>query len=96
MRLYHRASEARLDQRTGLRIFLLLALDRGCGARTCLQAVYNNPKASEANRVKAASAAIGFEMRKPEPERVIRLLILMTCCLCRSFMRRGWSGAISC
>jgi hypothetical protein len=33
-------------------------------AHTCLQAVYNNPNSSEANRVKAASAAIGYEQGK--------------------------------
>jgi hypothetical protein len=33
-------------------------------AHAALQAVYNNPKASEANRVKAASAAINFEKGK--------------------------------
>jgi hypothetical protein len=33
-------------------------------ALTCLQAVYNNPNASDANRVKAAAAAIGFERPK--------------------------------
>jgi hypothetical protein len=33
-------------------------------ALTCLQRVYNNPKAGETNRIKAAAAAIGFERPK--------------------------------
>jgi hypothetical protein len=33
-------------------------------ALTCLQRVYNNPQISEANRIKAAAAAIGFERPK--------------------------------
>ena len=34
-------------------------------ALTCLQAVYQSPTSSEANKVKAASAAIGYERSKP-------------------------------
>jgi hypothetical protein len=37
-------------------------------AHTALQAVYNNPNSSEANRVKAASAAIGYEQGKIRDE----------------------------
>src|SRR5262249_42220768 len=33
-------------------------------ALTCLQSVYNDPKASEANRVKAAASALPFERPK--------------------------------
>jgi hypothetical protein len=33
-------------------------------AHTCLQAVYNDPNASEANRVKAAAASLPFEKPK--------------------------------
>ena len=33
-------------------------------ALTCLQAIYNNATTSEANRVRAAAAAIGFERPK--------------------------------
>src|SRR6516162_7338780 len=33
-------------------------------AHTCLQAVYNNPASSEANRVKAAAASLPFEKPK--------------------------------
>ena len=33
-------------------------------APSCLKAVYSNHKASETNRVKAASAAIGYELPK--------------------------------
>jgi hypothetical protein len=33
-------------------------------ALTCLQAVYNDPAASEANRIKAAAAAVAYERSK--------------------------------
>ena len=33
-------------------------------ALSCLQFIYNDPNASDANRVKAAAAAIGFERPK--------------------------------
>ena len=33
-------------------------------ALTCLQRVYNDPKASEANRIKAAASALPFERPK--------------------------------
>jgi hypothetical protein len=33
-------------------------------AHTCLQAVYNNPATSEANRIKAAAASLPFEKPK--------------------------------
>jgi hypothetical protein len=36
-------------------------------AHTCLQAVYNNPASSEANRVKAAAASLPFEKPKLTP-----------------------------
>jgi len=37
-------------------------------AHTALQAVYNNPNSSEANRVKAAAAAINYEQGKVRDE----------------------------
>ena len=37
-------------------------------AHTALQSVYNNPQSSETNRVKAASAAIGYEQGKIRDE----------------------------
>src|SRR5262249_12947733 len=37
-------------------------------AHTCLQAVYNDPNASQGNRVKAASAALPFERPKLSAE----------------------------
>ena len=46
-------------------------------AHTCLQAVYNDPAASQTNRVKAASAAIGYELRKPAEPPVLRIADLM-------------------
>ena len=33
-------------------------------ALTCLQRTYNNPDSTETNRIKAAAAAIGFELPK--------------------------------
>jgi len=40
-------------------------------ALTCLQAVYNDTTASEGNRIKAASAAIGFERPKMTPTNLV-------------------------
>ena len=43
---------------------LLEANGQKLDALTCLQRVYNNPKAGETNRIKAAAAAVGFEHPK--------------------------------
>jgi hypothetical protein len=42
-------------------------------ALTCLQAVHNDMTASEGNRIKAASAAIGFERPKMTPTNLVVL-----------------------
>jgi hypothetical protein len=56
------AIEKLLAERDELRA-LLEANGQKLDALTCLQRVYNNPKAGETNRIKAA-AAIGFERPK--------------------------------
>jgi hypothetical protein len=43
---------------------LLEANGQKLDALTCLQRTYNNPDSSETNRIKAAAAAIGFELPK--------------------------------
>jgi hypothetical protein len=43
---------------------LLEANGQKLDALTCLQRTYNNPQSSETNRIKAASAAIGYELPK--------------------------------
>lgn len=57
------AIEKLLAERDELRA-LLEANGVKLDALTCLQRVYNNPKAGETNRIKAAAAAIGFERPK--------------------------------
>ena len=57
------AIEKLLAERDELRA-LLEANGQKLDALTCLQRVYNNPKAGETNRIKAAAAAIGFERPK--------------------------------
>ena len=57
------AIEKLLAERDELRA-LLEANGIKLDALTCLQRVYNNPKAGETNRIKAAAAAIGFERPK--------------------------------
>jgi hypothetical protein len=47
------------------------ALGLDLDAHSCLKAVYSNHKASETNRVKAASAAIGYELPKPGPHATV-------------------------
>ena len=42
-------------------------------ALTCLQTVYNSSTASEANKVKAAAAAIGYERPKMTPTNLVVL-----------------------
>jgi hypothetical protein len=59
----NRALEKVLAERDALRA-QLEALGGKHDALGCLQGVYNNPKTSEANRIKAAAAAIGFERPK--------------------------------
>jgi hypothetical protein len=50
--------------RTELDVFVAWA-NGDHDALTCLQRVYCDPNASEVNRIKAASAAIGYERSKP-------------------------------
>ena len=58
------AIEKLLAERDELRA-LLETNGQKLDALTCLQRVYNNPKAGETNRIKAAAAAaIGFERPK--------------------------------
>jgi hypothetical protein len=40
-------------------------------ALTCLQTIYNSSTASEANKVKAAAAAIGYERPKMTPTNLV-------------------------
>ena len=52
---------------------LLSWINGDSDALTCLQAVYNDKDASEGNRIKAASAAIGFERPKMTPTNLVVL-----------------------
>jgi hypothetical protein len=40
-------------------------------ALSCLQRLYSDPSASQTNRIRAASAAIGYEMAKPPSTAVV-------------------------
>ena len=59
----NKAIEKLLAERDEARA-LLEANGEKLSALTCLQRTYNNPQASEANRIKAAAAAISFELPK--------------------------------
>jgi hypothetical protein len=65
-RLEH-ALRAQMDKINELRAENTRLIDWIMGdsdALTCLQAVYNNPTASEGNRIKAAAASLPFERPK--------------------------------
>ena len=59
----NKAIEKLLAERDEARA-LLEANGQKLDALTCLQRVYNDPQSSEANRIKAAGAAIGYELPK--------------------------------
>ena len=59
----NKALEKLIAERDELRA-QLEGLGQQVDALACLQRVYNNPQASETNRIKAAAAAIGFERPK--------------------------------
>jgi hypothetical protein len=59
----NKALEKLLAERDELRA-LLETNGQRLDALTCLQRTYNNPQANETNRIKAAAAAIGYELPK--------------------------------
>jgi hypothetical protein len=48
-------------------------------ALTCLQRTYNNPDSTETNRIKAAAAAIGFELPKKATTNLVADVHLAAC-----------------
>ena len=59
-----RAQMAKIDELRGEIDQLVAWINGDRDALTCLQRVYNDPNASEGNRIKAAAAAISFERSK--------------------------------
>jgi hypothetical protein len=59
-----RAQKAKIDELRGEIDRLVSWIMGDKDALTCLQSVYNDPNVGEANRIKAAAAAIAFERAK--------------------------------
>ena len=75
---------------------LLEANGQKLDALTCLQRTYNNPDSTETNRIKAAAAAIGFELPKKATTNLVADVHLAACPLFpqkRTFaMQQGMSA----
>jgi hypothetical protein len=70
----NKAIEKLIAERDGMRqeIAALVGwIQEDRDALMCLQSIYNSPTADEASRIKAASAAIGYERGKPAQVSVV-------------------------
>jgi hypothetical protein len=63
-RICHSSANGRADKLRAEIARLVEWINGDRDALTCLQSVYNDPKASEANRIKAAASGVRFERPK--------------------------------